>query len=248
MHIGEAILPAPHAIAWTVAAAPFVIHGARAVGREVCEHPESRLLLGAAGAFTFVLSAIKLPSVSGSSSHPTGTGLGAVLFRPPIMAFLCTIVLLFQALLLAHGGLTTLGANVFSMGVVGPWVAYAAWLALRRAHVSVAIVTAVALADLATYVVTSLQLALAFPDPVGGLVGAATKFLSIFAITQIPLAIAEGLLGLLLFRVLRDIARPELERLGVLRPAPATAHADTGSTGPARAGDSARSSDEEVTR
>lgn len=30
------------------------------------------------------------------------------------------IVLLFQALLLAHGGLTTLGANTVSMGIVGP--------------------------------------------------------------------------------------------------------------------------------
>lgn len=217
MHIAEGILPVGQAAAWTLAAAPFVVHGARAVVLEVREHPESRLLLGAAGAFTFVLSAIKLPSISGSSSHPTGTGLGAVLFRPPIMAFLCTVVLVFQALLLAHGGLTTLGANVFSMGVVGPWVAYAAWLALRRVNVSLAIFTSVALADLATYCVTSLQLALAFPDPVSGLAGAAAKFLGIFAITQVPLAIAEGLLGLLLFRVLTDIARPELERLGVLR-------------------------------
>src|SRR3712207_6965420 len=62
----------------------------------------------------FVLSAVKLPSFTGSSSHPTGTGAGAVLFRPPVMALLGTIVLLFQALLLAHGGLTTLGANAFS--------------------------------------------------------------------------------------------------------------------------------------
>lgn len=223
MHIVEGGLPAAHAIGWSIAAAPFIVHGARAVVREVRDNPESRLLLGAAGAFTFVLSAIKLPSVTGSSSHPTGTGLGAVLFRPPVMAFLCTIVLIFQALLLAHGGLTTLGANVFSMGVVGPWVGYGVWRALRPAGVSIAIFAAMALADLATYVTTALQLALAFPDPASGLAGAATKFLGIFALTQIPLALAEGFLGLLLFRVLSDVARPELTRLGVLRPAPAPA-------------------------
>lgn len=229
MHIVEGGLPVAHAVGWSIAAAPFIVHGARAVVREVRDNPESRLLLGAAGAFTFVLSAIKLPSVTGSSSHPTGTGLGAVLFRPPVMAFLCTIVLIFQALLLAHGGLTTLGANVFSMGVVGPWVAYAVWRLLRPAGVSVAIFAAMALADLSTYVTTSLQLAVAFPDPASGLAGAATKFLGIFAVTQIPLALAEGLLGLLLFRVLTDIARPELERLGVLRPVvPATPAAPTG--------------------
>ena len=74
MHIAEGFLPPLHAAAWTAVAAPFVIHGARRVMIQVREDPQSRLLLGAAGAFTFVLSAIKLPSVSGSSSHPTGTG------------------------------------------------------------------------------------------------------------------------------------------------------------------------------
>ncbi|MCW2536524.1 MAG: cbiM, partial [Modestobacter sp.] len=69
MHIAEGFLPPAHALGWTIAAAPFVVHGARAVVKEVREHPESTLLLGAAGAFTFVLSAIKLPSVTGSSSH-----------------------------------------------------------------------------------------------------------------------------------------------------------------------------------
>lgn len=223
MHIAEGFLPPLHAAGWAVIAAPFVVHGAREVVREVKDNPESRLLLGAAGAFTFVLSAIKLPSVTGSSSHPTGTGLGAVLFRPPVMAFMCTIVLLFQALLLAHGGLTTLGANVFSMGVVGPWVGYAAWRMLRGAGTNVAIFAALALADLATYCTTSLQLALAFPDPAGGFVGAASKFLAIFALTQIPLALAEGLLGVVVLRVLSDVARPELVRLGVLRPQSADA-------------------------
>lgn len=218
MHIAEGFLPASHALAWGVASAPFVVHGARAVIKETRARPENRVLLGAAAAFTFVLSAIKLPSVSGSSSHPTGTGLGAVLFRPPVMAFLCTIVLLFQALLLAHGGITTLGANVFSMGIVGPWVAYAAWTAFRRVSPDVGVFFALALADLSTYCVTSLQLAIAYPDPVSGLGGAAAKFLSVFAITQIPLALAEGVLGVLVLRLLTKIALPELTKLGVIKP------------------------------
>ena len=231
MHIAEGFLPPLHAAAWTVAAAPFVVHGARRVVTLVREDPQSRLLLGAAGAFTFVLSAIKLPSVSGSSSHPTGTGLGAVLFRPPVMAFLCTIVLLFQALLVAHGGLTTLGANVFSMGVVGPWVGFGAWWLLRRTP-PVAIFVAMTLANLSTYVTTSLQLALAHPDPVGGFAGAATKFLSIFAVTQIPLAIAEGILGVLVWRLLTGVAAPELARLGLPVPgARREAAATAGSSG-----------------
>jgi cobalt/nickel transport system permease protein len=218
MHIAEGFLPPAHAIGWTVAAAPFVVHGARAVVREVRENPESTLLLGAAGAFTFVLSAIKLPSVTGSSSHPTGTGAGAILFRPPVMALLGTVVLLFQALLLAHGGITTLGANAFSMAIVGPWAGYGAYRLTRALGGGLlpGVFAGMALADLATYVTTSLQLALAFPDASSGIPGAAVKFLGVFAVTQIPLAIGEGLLGVLLFRVLTVNARPDLERLGVL--------------------------------
>lgn len=219
MHIAEGFLPVAHCVVWYAVSAPFVIHGARRVIAESKENPESRLLLAAAGAFTFVLSSIKLPSVTGSSSHPTGTGLGAVLFRPPVMAFLCTIVLIFQALLLAHGGITTLGANVFSMGVAGPWVGYAVWTLANRLKLNrnVGVFLALALADLSTYCVTSLQLSIAFPDPVSGIGGAAAKFLGVFALTQVPLAIAEGLLGVLVFRLLTDVARPQLEKLGVLR-------------------------------
>lgn len=220
MHIAEGLLPPVHAVGWTVAAAPFVIHGARAVVKDVREHPENTLLLGAAGAFTFVLSAIKLPSLDGSSSHPTGTGAGAVLFRPPVMALLGTVVLLFQALLLAHGGLTTLGANAFSMAVVGPWVGYGAYRLTRAVGGGLlpGVFAAMALADLATYVTTALQLAWAHPDAGSGFTGSAVRFLGIFAITQIPLAVGEGLLGVLLFRALTASARPELERLGLLRP------------------------------
>lgn len=225
MHIAEGFLPPVQAAAWTVASAPFVIHGARAVVRQVRDDPDSRLLLGAAGAFTFLLSAIKLPSVTGSSSHPTGTGLGAVLFRPPAMAFLATVVLLFQALLLAHGGITTLGANAFSMAIVGPWVGYGAYRLVGRlgGGLSLSVFFAMALADLATYSTTSMQLALAFPDPQSGFLGAAATFLSIFSITQIPLAVAEGLLGVLLIRILREVAMPELVRLGVIRDTTASA-------------------------
>lgn len=216
MHIAEGFLPPAHAVAWTVASAPFVIHGARQVIKLSREQPEARLLLAAAGAFTFVLSAIKLPSVTGSSSHPTGTGIGAILFRPPVMAFLATIVLVFQAVLLAHGGLTTLGANVFSLGVVGPWAAYATFRGLRAIRVgdTVAIFVAVAAANIATYAATSLQLALAFPDPASGFAGAFAKFAGLFAVTQVPLAITEGILAVLLFRALARIATRELAHLG----------------------------------
>ncbi len=219
MHVAEGYLPPLQAAVWTVASAPFVIHGARAVVRAVRDNPESKLLLAASGAFTFVLSALKIPSVTGSSSHPTGTGLGAILFRPPVMALLGTIVLVFQALLLAHGGITTLGANVFSLAVVGPWVAFAVYVLVRRlgGGLGLAVFFGAALADLATYCTTSLQLALAYPDVESGILGALAKFGAIFAVTQVPLAISEGLLTVLVVRLLVRVDPEDLIRLGVLR-------------------------------
>ena len=76
MHIAEGYLPPLHCFTWGLASAPFVIQGARAVVRQVREDPESKLLLGAAGAFSFVLSALKLPSVTGCARTPPAPGWG----------------------------------------------------------------------------------------------------------------------------------------------------------------------------
>ncbi len=218
MHIMEGFLPVRHALGWFAVAVLFWLAGVRSLKRIVRDQPSARLLLGAAGAFVFVLSALKLPSVTGSCSHPTGIGLGAILFGPSVMSVLGAIVLLFQALLLAHGGLTTLGANTFSMAIVGPWVAYGVFRALRGSGASLAVATftGAALADLVTYATTSLQLALAFPDPSSGCVGAFLKFGLIFVVTQIPLAVAEGILTALIMNALTAHSAAELRLLKIL--------------------------------
>ena len=216
MHIMEGFLPVGWCIFWFVVAIPFWVAGYRRIRQLIDRQPETRLLLGLAGAFTFVLSALKIPSVTGSSSHPTGTGLGAILFGPAVMSVLGGIVLLFQALLLAHGGLTTLGANTVSMAIVGPLVAWGIWRALKdHLPIGVVVFLAAALADLLTYVTTSIQLAVAYPDPIGGVLASALKFGGIFAVTQIPLAISEGLLTVLIFNALRQTAPVEMKAAGV---------------------------------
>ncbi len=161
MHIMEGFLPWQWCLVWFAVALPFWLIGFRQIARLVREKPESRLLLGVVTAFAFVLSALKLPSVTGASSHPTGTGLGAILFGPAIMSVMGGIVLLFQALLLAHGGLTTLGANTVSMAIAGPLVAWLIWRSMRGEPTWLTVFLAAALADLIAYVVTSTQLVLA---------------------------------------------------------------------------------------
>ncbi|MEI6205288.1 MAG: energy-coupling factor ABC transporter permease [Desulfuromonadales bacterium] len=218
MHIMEGFLPVKHAIGWSVVSAPVVACGLYAINKKIKEQPEHRMLLGVAAAFTFVLSALKLPSVTGSCSHPTGTGLGAILFGSAAMAPIGAVVLLFQAILLAHGGLTTLGANIFSMAIVGPLAAAAIFRMAKTAKLpfGISVFLAASLGDLLTYVTTSAQLALAFPDPVGGFAASFAKFAAVFAVTQIPLAISEGLLTVVVFNALARFNPQELKEMNVV--------------------------------
>lgn len=218
MHIMEGFLPVGWAIFWWVLSLPFFVLGVKSLTQITRENPELKLLLALAGAFSFVLSALKIPSVTGSCSHPTGTGLGAVLFGPSVMAVLGSLVLVFQAVLLAHGGITTLGANAFSMAIVGPWIAYGIYrLCLKQRQQKLGIFLAATLGSLATYIVTSIQLALAFPAATGGVLASFIKFAGIFALTQLPLSISEGLLTVLVWNWLQSYASEELQTLKLLR-------------------------------
>ncbi|WP_370555006.1 cobalt ECF transporter S component CbiM [Edwardsiella tarda] len=205
MHIMEGFLPPMWALAWWLLFLPCLWYGLVRLRGMVQQDSHQKVLLALCGAFIFVLSALKIPSVTGSCSHPTGVGLAVILFGPGVVAILGAIVLLFQALLLAHGGLTTLGANGMSMAVVGPIVGYLVWRLAGRVGIrrDVAVFLCAMFADLATYLLTSLQLGIAFPDPTTGIAGSMVKFISIFCLTQIPIAIAEGLLTVMIYDQLR---------------------------------------------
>ena len=218
MHIAEGFLPPQWAIFWWLLALPFMIIGFRSLNSITKENPELKLLLALAGAFGFVLSALKIPSVTGSCSHATGTGLGAILFGPSVMTVLGSLVLVFQAILLAHGGLTTLGANIFSLAIVGPWVAFMIYRILsKNGQEKLGIFLGAVLGDLVTYLVTATQLAIAFPAKNGGIMAAFIKFAGIFAFTQIPLAITEGVLTVLVWNWLKSYAINELKILKLLK-------------------------------
>jgi cobalt/nickel transport system permease protein len=234
MHIAEGFLPPVWCLVWYIASAPFVVLGLRSISRQVQRSPQSKLMLGMSGAYSFVLSSLKIPSVTGSCSHPTGVALGAILFGPTAMTVLGVIVLLFQAILLAHGGLTTLGANAFSMAVVGPYVAYYLWRACRGLGLGWSVFIAAVISDFATYLVTAVQLGLAFPAPEGGVLESFLKFTGIFAITQVPLAISEGILTVIVFNLLAQYSRDILVEQGVLPPAePAVVATEPAGSAPA---------------
>jgi cobalt/nickel transport system permease protein len=217
MHIMEGFLPWQWCIVWWLVAVPFIVLGIIELRSMMRKDREYLPLLGVCGAFIFILSALKLPSVTGSSSHPTGTGLSTICFGVFITSVIGAIVLLFQALLLAHGGISTLGANMVSMAIGGPLAGYAIYRLLKNTSVNIYITvfTVTAVADLITYVITSFQLALAYPAQIGGVMTSFAAFFAIFAVTQIPLAIVEGCVLALVFKYIVQIKPEIIEKLNV---------------------------------
>lgn len=215
MHIMEGYLPVGYCVAWGVICLPFLCMGFLKIRKTLNENRKALILLAMSGAFIFVISSLKIPSVTGSCSHMTGTGLGAILFGTASTSVLGLIVLLFQAILLAHGGLTTIGANTFSMAIAGPILTYVLYHGMKKAKVNryVNVFLAATLGDLFTYCVTAVQLGLAHHADTT-LMAAIGKFLMVFAPTQVPLAIIEGILTCLVIMGLENYAKPELRAIG----------------------------------
>ncbi|MBU1184710.1 MAG: energy-coupling factor ABC transporter permease [Proteobacteria bacterium] len=214
MHISEGILPAPWALFWYAVALPFVAWGLRDLRRRSEDLLWFKPLVGLVGAAVFLISCMPIPvPTAGTCSHPAGTGLAAILIGPGLTVVVASIALTLQALFLAHGGLTTLGANIVSMGVVGAYVGYGTYRIIRRLGLPwvMAAFLAGLLSDWATYAMTSVELAAALH---GGESFSAmlTLILLAFVPTQVPLGILEGFLCAGALKFVRS-RKPELLRM-----------------------------------
>ncbi|MBI4333975.1 MAG: energy-coupling factor ABC transporter permease [Chloroflexi bacterium] len=211
MHLSEGILPAGWAAAHYAAATPFVLMGAHKIKALTAKQPAVKPLMGLLGAAVFVISALPIPvPISGTCAHPTGVGLAALFLGPLPAAAITLVVLLIQSLFMAHGGLSTLGANTLNMGVIGAATGYTAFLLCRWTKLPLAAAAFAAgfFADLSTYAgtATSMALALHGDSPIGAVW--ATIALA-FAPTQIPLALLEGIITAGVFTFIQE-RRPDI--------------------------------------
>jgi cobalt/nickel transport system permease protein len=194
MHISEGILPFHWAALWSILAAPFVAYGLYRLRKCSAVDLSFKPLVGLMAAVVFIISCMPIPvPTAGSCSHPCGTAISGILVGPAISILVAAVALLIQALFLAHGGLSTWGANIFSMGVMGSFAGFLTFRALRSMKINLAVSGFVAglLADWATYFTTSIELA-------SGIKGDSPfmplfwKILIAFIPTQLPLGILEG--------------------------------------------------------
>ena len=194
MHVSEGLLPFHWAALWSTIAAPFVAYGLYRLKKLSVGDLSFKPLVGLLAAVVFIISCMPIPVPNaGTCSHPCGTAISAILVGPAISVLVAAVALLIQALFLAHGGLSTWGANIFSMGVMGSFAGFLTFKALRSMKLNMTVSGFVAglLADWATYFTTSIELA-------SGIKGDSPflplfwKILIAFIPTQLPLGILEG--------------------------------------------------------
>ena len=227
MHISEGILPFNWAALWFAVAVPFVALGLTRLNELSKDDLSMKPLVGLMAAVVFVISCMPIPvPTAGTCSHPCGTGIAAILVGPFISVLITAVALLIQALFLAHGGISTWGADIVSMGVAGSFAGCFVFRGMRRAGASLAIAGFFAglLTDWATYLTTSVELASGIRGdaPFLPLLG---KIVLAFIPTQLPLGILEGAMtaGMvtLLYRKRPDL----LVKMRVIKPQEVPTHA-----------------------
>jgi cobalt/nickel transport system permease protein len=81
-------------------------------------------LMALGAAFSFVIMMFNIPVIGGSTGHAVGAALIAILLGPWAACISVSIALVIQALVFGDGGITAIGANVFNMAVIMPFVGY----------------------------------------------------------------------------------------------------------------------------
>ena len=104
------------------------------------------------------------------------------------------------------------------MGIAGPIVGYLIHKTAMKARLNLylAVFLAALFADWATYVVTSIQLALAVPAASVGVLASFEAFSAVFALTQVPLAVLEGVVTALIIKYIVQLRSDVLLRMNVI--------------------------------
>ncbi len=123
MHLPDGSLDNVTCTVTTLLAAGAVGYACRRALRE--SQPRGASTFAATAAFIFAVQMVNFPVTEGVSGHMVGGTLAGAILGPWLGLLAMALVLVAQCLLAGDGGLTTLGANILTMGVVATWGGYA---------------------------------------------------------------------------------------------------------------------------
>jgi cobalt/nickel transport system permease protein len=212
MHLVDGTLPVAQAAVYAVGAGITVAFGVRQYYKNSIKRIDYKIISGLFTAFVFMVTVIEIPLPFGSTEHPTGTPLMALFMGPLVTAFLSTVVLLLE-LLFREGGITTLGANVLSLGMAGGLAGWGVFKLLKKLPLGLFFPAFMAglLGDLVVYLVTAIQLTLGNTSGKGFF-----YYFIAYLPGQLPLAIIEGLFTGLVLQFLYKRRPATLSRFGIL--------------------------------
>ena len=130
MHIPDGFLSVLVSLAFWVLAVAGVGVALWRAGKELDERKVP--LMGVLGATIFAGQMLNFAVAGGTSGHLMGAAIAAILLGPWSAVLVMTSVVSIQALLFQDGGLLALGANIFNMAVVGPFVAYGVYQTIAK--------------------------------------------------------------------------------------------------------------------
>jgi cobalt/nickel transport system permease protein len=175
-------------------------------------------LMATLTAMFFAAQMMNYPIIGGTTAHLLGGPILAMTLGPYAGLISMTVILLIQALLFGDGGITTFGANVWNMGVIGVFIPYIVYLlALRiaksRSALLVGAFAGALIGDVLAAVFAGIELGLStlsFPYSVSIAVTAMVTH-------HIIIGIGEGAVTAIIVSVLQK-TRPDLLQLPKLSP------------------------------
>ena len=204
MHIPDGFIPLLQTIIYWIIALVFIALALRWARMELSE--EKIPIVAVLAAAIFAIQAFNLPVGMGTSGHLVGGALAAIILGSPYAAvFILSIVLIIQGVIFGDGGITTMGANIVNMGVIGGFVGFYAFIGfksvIKNPYISAGIAAWFACFIPALAASVELWIAGTFPL-VGGMVAMGTYHAAIGVIEAIITAVAVYLIW---------HARPELD-------------------------------------
>ena len=130
MHIPDGFLNVATAATTYVVSAGGVGYAVKEAGKRLGERHVP--LMGVMAAFIFAAQMLNFPIAGGTSGHLVGAALAAILLGPWAGALIMSCVLIVQCLIFQDGGLLSLGANIFNMGIVASFVSYYVYRAIGK--------------------------------------------------------------------------------------------------------------------
>ncbi len=122
MHIPDGYLGPQTFMAFWIIMIPIWYYAGKKMSAELKSRQVP--LLALAAAFSFVIMMFNVPIPGGSTGHAVGGAIIGIVLGPYAAIIAISIALVLQALMFGDGGITTIAANCFNMGVVMPFVAY----------------------------------------------------------------------------------------------------------------------------